>query len=50
MYATAAGLLLFSQSEMQDAVDEPEDKVKRSFLERIANGWNTMNNKLKGIF
>ncbi|TCM68749.1 cell division protein FtsA [Acinetobacter calcoaceticus] len=50
MYATAAGLLLFSQSDMQDTVEEPEDTVKRSFLQRIANGWHTMNNKLKGIF
>lgn len=50
MYATAAGLLLFSQSEMQETIDEPEGASKRSFLQRLANGWNTMNNKLKGIF
>lgn len=50
MYATAAGLLLFSQSDMQETVEEPDDLEKRSFFQRIANGWNTMNNKLKGIF
>ncbi|MDQ8934241.1 cell division protein FtsA [Acinetobacter rudis] len=50
MYATAAGLLLFSQSEMQETIDEPDGARKRSFLQRLANGWNTMNNKLKGIF
>lgn len=50
MYATAAGLLLFSQSDMQDAVEEPEDEEKRSFWSRVGNGWNTLNNKLKSIF
>lgn len=50
MYATAAGLLLFSQSDMQETVEEPDHLEKRSFFQRIANGWNTMNNKLKGIF
>lgn len=50
MYVTAAGLLLFSQSEMQETIEEPEGVNKRSFLQRLANGWNTMNNKLKGIF
>lgn len=50
MYATASGLLLFSQSEMQDAVEEPEVNHYRSVWERIANGWTAMNNKLKGIF
>ncbi len=50
MYATAAGLLLFSQSDMQDAVEEPEPTGKRSLLERLTNGWDALNNKLKGIF
>lgn len=50
LYATAAGLLLFSQSEMQETIEEPEDDEKRSFMQRLSNGWNTMNNKLKSIF
>ncbi|SPL68919.1 cell division protein FtsA [Acinetobacter stercoris] len=51
MYATAAGLLLFSQSEMQEAVVETDaPKANRPILERIANGWTTLNNKLKSIF
>ena len=41
MYATAAGLLMFSQSDLQDAVEEPEEANDRSlwigcqWLERI---------------
>ncbi|AOA59656.1 cell division protein FtsA [Acinetobacter larvae] len=50
MYATAAGLLMFSQSEMQETVEEPDSKEKRSLWQRLSNGWNAMNNKLKGIF
>ena len=50
MYATASGLLLFSQSDMQDAVEEPEVNSHRSVWERVANGWVALNNKLKGIF
>ena len=50
MYATAAGLLLFSQSEMQATVDEPEETAKRPFWHRVANGWTTFNSKLKSIF
>jgi len=50
MYATAAGLLLFSQSDMQEAIEEPEVQGGRPFFDRIVNGWNALNNKLKGIF
>ncbi len=50
MYATAAGLLLFSQSDMQDAVEEPDDEEKRSLWSRMSNGWNTLHNKLKSVF
>ena len=50
MYSTAAGLLMFSQGDMQESVEEPEKVSQRSVLDRIANGWNALNNKLKGIF
>ncbi len=51
MYATAAGLLMFSQGDMQEAIEEPEvNEGKRPLLDRIVNGWNELNNKLKGIF
>ncbi|WP_445116857.1 cell division protein FtsA [Acinetobacter sp. WZC-1] len=50
MYATAAGLLMFSQSDMQESVEEAGIEDKRSLLSRVANGWNALNNKLKGIF
>ena len=50
MYSTATGLLLFSQSDLQESVEQPEEVNKRPILERIANGWNAFNNKLKGIF
>ena len=50
MYATASGLLMFSQSDLQDAVEEPEEANDRSFMDRVANGWNALNSKLKAIF
>ena len=50
MYATAAGLLMFSQSELQEAVEEPEEGNDRSVWERMVNGWNAFNSKLKAIF
>lgn len=50
MYATAAGLLLFSQSELQDAVEEADEVNDRTFVDRVVNGWNTLNSKLKAIF
>ncbi len=50
MYATAAGLLMFSQSELQEAVEEPEEGSDRSVWERMVNGWNAFNSKLKAIF
>ncbi|MEC8566692.1 MAG: cell division protein FtsA, partial [Pseudomonadota bacterium] len=50
MYATTAGLLMFSQSDLQDAVEEPEEASDRSFIDRVSNGWNALNSKLKAIF
>lgn len=50
MYATAAGLLMFSQSDMQESIEEPEVTGKRPMWDRMVNGWNALNNKLKGIF
>jgi cell division protein FtsA len=41
---------MFSQSELQDAVEEPEEANDRSVWERMVNGWNAFNSKLKAIF
>ena len=49
-YATAAGLLLFSQSETQEAVVEPEDTDHLSFVKRIGRAWSGLNEKLKSVF
>lgn len=49
-YATAAGLLLFSQSETQEAVVEPEDTGHLSFVKRIGRAWSGLNEKLKSVF
>lgn len=50
-YATAAGLLLFSQSELQDSVEESEDMMqRRPLLRRLSSGWDALNRKFKDIF
>ena len=41
---------MFSQSDLQDTVEEPEETDDRSFVDRVANGWNVLNSKLKAIF
>ena len=50
MYSTATGLLLFSQGDLQESVEEPEEMSKRPMFERVLSGWHALNNKLKGIF
>ena len=35
---------------LQDAVEEPEESNDRSFMDRVTNGWNALNSKLKAIF
>ena len=41
---------MFSQSDLQDAVEEPDEANDRPFMDRVANGWNALNSKLKAIF
>jgi len=49
-YATAAGLLMFSQSETQETIVEPEDREKLSLIKRVGRAWSGLNEKLKSVF
>ena len=49
-YATAAGLLMFSQSETQDTIVEPEDTEKLSLIKRVGRAWSGLYEKLKSVF
>ncbi|WP_291374304.1 cell division protein FtsA [Acinetobacter sp. UBA6720] len=49
-YATAAGLLMFSQSETQETIVEPEDTEKLSLFKRVGRAWSGLNDKLKSVF
>ena len=50
MYATASGLLIFSQGELQDVVGEPEGTASPTFMDKLSNGWKALNDKLKSVF
>lgn len=50
LYATASGLLMFSQSELQSAVEEPEDAPKVSVFSGFVSGWNRFLGKLRETF
>ncbi|MBO7706617.1 MAG: cell division protein FtsA [Acinetobacter sp.] len=49
-YATAAGLLMFSQSETQETIVEPEDREKLSLIKRVGRAWSGLYEKLKSVF
>ncbi|MEB3753122.1 cell division protein FtsA [Acinetobacter sp. MD2(2019)] len=49
-YATAAGLLMYSQAETPDAIDATDVSHDTNFVSRLKNGWDLLNNKLKSIF
>jgi cell division protein FtsA len=49
-YATAAGLLMFSQSDTQDTIVESTDPEKLSVFKRVGRAWSALNNQLKSIF
>ena len=49
-YATAAGLLMFSQSETQETIVEPEDTEKLSLIKRVGRAWSGLYEKLKSVF
>ena len=49
-FATAAGLLMFSQSETQETIVEPEDTEKLSLIKRVGRAWSGLNEKLKSVF
>ena len=50
MYTTATGLLMFSQGDLQEVVEEPRTSGKRPLFERVANGWSSLNDKFKRLF
>ena len=49
-YATASGLLIFSQSETQESIIEVNDTAKLSVVKRVGRAWSALNNQLKSIF
>lgn len=49
-YATASGLLMFSQSDTQDSIVEVSDTEKLSVFKRVGRAWSALNNQLKSIF
>ena len=49
-YATASGLLIFSQSETQESIVEVDDTAKLSVVKRVGRAWSALNNQLKSIF
>lgn len=49
LYATASGLLMFSQSELEQSVTQPEEPAP-SMWQRCADNCNEMLNKLKNLF
>ena len=49
-YATAAGLLMFSQSDTQDTIVEATDPEKLTLFKRVGRAWSALNNQLKSIF
>ncbi|OTG92241.1 cell division protein FtsA [Acinetobacter sp. ANC 3813] len=49
-YATAAGLLMFSQSDTQDTIVEQDDPERLSVMQRFKRAWSGLNETLKSIF
>lgn len=49
-YATAAGLLMFSQSDLQESVKETSTFMPTSFFARFANACSALNQKFKQFF
>ncbi len=49
-YNTAAGLLMFSQSELQSSVEDSDELMQRPFWRRLSNGWDALNSKFKDLF
>ena len=49
-YATASGLLLYSQNYTQDTILEHEDPETLSVWGRVGRAWSGLNEKLKSIF
>lgn len=49
LYTTASGLLMFSQSELEQSVTQPEDQVESTW-QRFVEHCNAAFNKLKNLF
>lgn len=49
-YATAAGLLMYSQTDLPEVVADDEEVDELSFWSRAGRAWSSLNDKLKSIF
>lgn len=49
-YATAAGLLRYSQSETSDTIEHDQDDDDDTLVGRLKNGWNTFHGSLRKWF
>lgn len=49
-YATAAGLLLYSQNESQDNLGDQDETSTHGFWSRFGRAWSGLNEKLKSVF
>lgn len=49
-YATAAGLLMYSQSETSETIEHERSTEQDTFVDRLRNGWHTLNEKLRAMF
>lgn len=49
-YATAAGLLMYSQGETSDTIEDDHHTEDGTFVGRLKNGWNTLHSGLKKWF
>lgn len=50
LYATASGLLIYSQSELQQTIAPAEDQIRDSLWQRIVASTNDLLTKLKNFF
>ena len=41
---------MFSQSETQETIVEPEDTEKLSLIKRVGSAWSGLYEKLKSVF
>ena len=49
-YGNGLAVLMYSQSEIPDAIEVADENRDKTMMNRLKNGWNSLNNKLKSIF